>query len=106
MPNFNLVNKLPVSRKASQMQILDISLFIWGGILVLILLVFMLFSTWQTMRNSGEDAEGLDLANYHRIEERKRKLAVAKAGQQKRLDLEVEDEDDIWKRSVVRRSPE
>jgi hypothetical protein len=85
------------------MQIIDLSLFIWGGILVMILIVFMLFTTWQTMRNSGEEGEGLGLDNYHRIEERKHKLAVVRAGQRKRLDLDVEDEDDIWNRSVVRR---
>ena len=74
------------------MQIFDSSLFVWVGIMVLILLLFMMFSTWQVMRNRKDEIKGLDLESYHKIEERKRKLAIVRYKQAKELD---EDQDDF-----------
>ena len=73
------------------MQIFDSSLLIWGGTLILILLSFMLFTTWQTMRNRKDEVDGLDLDSYHRIEDRKRKLAIVRFRQQ-----ETEGDGENW----------
>jgi len=78
------------------MQIFDSSLLIWGGTLISILLAFMIFSTWQTMRNRKNEIEGLDLESYHRIEDRKRKLAIVKF-RQRNSELDDSHESDVFK---------
>jgi hypothetical protein len=78
------------------MQIFDSSLLIWGGTLISILLAFMIFSTWQTMRNRKDEIEGLDLESYHRIEDRKRKLAIVKF-RQRNSELDDSHESDVFK---------